>query len=110
MDPQVITYTYVHTYVFVCAHSSTGTFLWSTSDSGKYTNILVHNTVLTGIGKTHYVHEEVLKVVPRELQVTIPVNEAFSTTYAIEKLRKLPYGAEKCVVFFNFTILQPLVS
>jgi hypothetical protein len=62
-----------------------------------------------GNGKTHYINEK-LKTTAETHRVTIAVNEAFSTVNAIEKLCTLPRNAEKCTIFFNFTILPPVVS
>ncbi len=62
-----------------------------------------------GNGKTHYINEK-LKLADKEHQVTIAVNEAFSTVSAIEKLHSLPRNTKHCAIFFNFTILPPVVS
>jgi len=47
---------------------------------------------------------------PQSHQVTIAVNEAFTYLSAIEKLSSLPTDGKSCTIFFNFTILPPIVS
>ena len=61
-----------------------------------------------GNGKTHYIHDK-MKNVPESHQVTIAISEAFTTVSAIKRLRTLPRDAHNCAIFFNFTILPPLV-
>ena len=51
-----------------------------------------------------------MKTVPENHQVTIAINEAFTTLSAIERLRTLPRDARNCAIFFNFTIFPPMVS
>ena len=62
-----------------------------------------------GTGKTHYIRDK-LKNVPETHQVTIAINEAFTSVSAIERLRTLPRDARDCTIFFNFTVLPPMVS
>ena len=62
-----------------------------------------------GDGKTHYIVEK-LKGTHQSHQVTIAVNEAFSYMTAIEKLSSLPSDHNGCAIFFNFTVVPPLVS
>ncbi len=62
-----------------------------------------------GNGKSHYITGK-LSHIPKEMRVTIAVNEAFTCTSAIEKLRRLPNDVVGCAVYFNFTILPPVVS
>ena len=63
-----------------------------------------------GNGKTHYINEKLKLTTAESHRVTIAVNEAFATVSAIEKLCTLPENAENCAIFFNFTILPPVVS
>ena len=51
-----------------------------------------------------------MKNVPENHQVTIAINEAFTSVSAIERLRTLPRDAKNCAIFFNFTIFPPMVS
>ena len=62
-----------------------------------------------GDGKTHYIVEK-LKGTHQSHQVIIAINEAFSYMTAIEKLSSLPSDHNGCAIFFNFTVVPPLVS
>ncbi len=62
-----------------------------------------------GNGKTHYIRDK-LKAIPENHRVTISINEAFTSVSAIERLRTLPRDARNCAIFFNFTVLPPMVS
>ena len=68
-----------------------------------------HFLLITGDGKTHYIRTE-LEQVDESHQVTITINEAFSTLTAIERLCSLPRDAPHCAIFFNFTMVPPVVS
>ncbi len=63
------------------------------------------NTV--GNGKTHYIRE---KLEDASNHITIAVNEAFTCANAIEKLQHLPHDVSGCAIYFNFTMLPPVVS
>ena len=67
------------------------------------------NNTFLGNGKTHYIHSK-MKHIPESHQVTVAVNEAFTSVNAIERLRTLPRDASNCAIFFNFTILPPAVG
>ena len=67
------------------------------------------NILHAGDGKTHYIFEK-LRGTPQSQQVTIAVNEGFSYMTAIEKLSSLPSDQGGCTIFFNFTVVPPLVS
>ena len=71
--------------------------------------IILSNILHAGDGKTHYIVEK-LKGTHQSQQVTIAVNEAFSYMTAIEKLSSLPSDQNGCKIFFNFTVVPPLVS
>ena len=62
-----------------------------------------------GTGKTYHIRDK-MKTIPENHQVTIAINEAFTTVSAIERLRTLPRDARNCAIFFNFTIFPPMVS
>jgi len=62
-----------------------------------------------GDGKTHYIAEK-LKHIPQSHQVTIAINEAFTYLAAVEKVSSLPVDEKGCTIFFNFTVLPPIVS
>ena len=51
-----------------------------------------------------------MKTLPENHQVTIAINEAFTSLSAIERLRTLPRDARNCAIFFNFTVFPPMVS
>ena len=51
-----------------------------------------------------------MKNIPDNYQVTIAINEAFTSVSAIERLRTLPRDARNCAIFFNFTVFPPTVS
>ena len=61
-----------------------------------------------GNGKTHYITEK-LKLIPKNNQVIVTVNEAFTTLMAIERLSSLSRDSSGCAIFFNFTTLPPVV-
>ena len=65
-------------------------------------------SLTSGNGKTYYIRQQ-LQYIPEDHQVTIAINESFTTASAIKKLCSLPRN-EGCAVFFNFTILPPVVS
>ena len=71
--------------------------------------IILSNILHAGDGKTHCIVEK-LKGTHQSQQVTIAVNEAFSYMTAIEKLSSLPSDQNGCKIFFNFTVVPPLVS
>ncbi len=62
----------------------------------------------SGNGKTHYINEQ-LKSIPKNDQVTVTVNEAFTSVMAIERLCSLSRESRGCGIFFNFTTLPPVV-
>ena len=72
-------------------------------------NLMLSTYFFAGDGKTHYIIEQ-LKGIPQPHQVIIAVNEAFTYMTAIEKLCSLPSDEIGCAIFFNFTILPPVVS
>ena len=60
-----------------------------------------------GDGKTHYIKKQLSLC---SVQKTIAVNEAFTLSSAISKLRSLPLYHNGVGLFFNITILPPDVS
>ena len=67
---------------------------------------LIFLTIL-GDGKTYYIKNQLSQC---ENFITIAINEAFTPSKAISKLRSLPLYQNKVGIFFNFTILPPGVS
>ncbi len=63
--------------------------------------------VVSGDGKTHYIQKQLAQCPSHQ---TIAINEAFSPSKAIAKLRSLPLCQKNVGIFFNFTILPPGVS
>ncbi len=83
--------------------STTNTHLLNTQV--YHAHAYIFNTV--GNGKTHYIRE---KLEDTSSHITIAVNEAFTCANAIEKLQHLPNDVSGCAIYFNFTMLPPVVS
>ena len=66
-----------------------------------------NNNFGAGNGKTHYIKKQLAKC---SQEITIAVNEGFSTLKAITKLRHSLLYKKNVGIFFNFTILPPGVS
>ena len=66
---------------------------------------MVYNRV--GDGKTHYIKKQLALC---SVHKTIALNEAFTLSNAISKLRSIPLYLNNVGLFFNFTILPPGVS
>lgn len=70
-------------------------------------NFYVIIAIKTGNGKTHYIKKQLAKCTE---QITIAINEAFSLSNAISKLRSVSFSKDNVGIFFNFTVLPPGVS
>ena len=73
----------------------------------SFISLALTSLTCTGNGKTHYIKKELTKCTEH---VTIAINEAFSPSNAIIKLRSISTSKENVGIFFNFTIPPPGVS
>lgn len=63
--------------------------------------------MLLGDGKTHFIKKEMKEA---NCHLTIAINEAFSLSRAIEKLKSIPFSSENVAIHFNFMLLPTKVK
>jgi len=96
-------------WIYSCVTIKMNAFPCNFECSITNTGLMLSTCLFAGDGKTHYIIE-MLKGIPQSHQVIIAINEAFTYMTAIEKLCSLPSDEIGCAVFFNFTLLPPVVS